>query len=89
MTGVSMMLKALGLDIPPEAIEELNRIVPELPRLVSETIQKNNAVILATRDYVERFLAQLKRIEDKQDRILALLEKQPHGDAERKQLATV
>ena len=41
-SGLTMMLKAFGISIPPETLEQINTLIPHLPSVVSNVASKVN-----------------------------------------------
>ena len=68
MTGLGMMLKALGVNITPENITSIEVLVPQIPAKLQQAITTvNNALT--------NFDSRLKALESGQSEIIALLNK--------------
>lgn len=63
MKGILMMLKALGLDIPPEQIAMLQVLIPQLPAKINEASAAINGAL-------QNFDSRLRVLEAGQAKIL-------------------
>ena len=79
MMKISPILKMLGVNVPEEALKQIEIIIPQIPARLAEAVQAINGVIRQTDERLHALETRLTDIESQNRAILNLLAKENNG----------
>lgn len=71
--SLALIMKALGVKIPPETLAQVERIIPQIPARANQAIQLINAAVQQADQRARALEARMQILEDKIDALVNLL----------------